>query len=63
VYLFKQGIQCLGTAQRNTLSNQRFTTGQDLKKKPHGFSQVYAANFDSVNVSAARLNGIHTYFM
>jgi hypothetical protein len=52
MYLFKQSIQCIGTAQRNTISNWRFTTGHNLKKQPHGFSQEYATNFHSVNVAA-----------
>jgi hypothetical protein len=37
VHLFKQSIRCTGTAWRNTFSNWRFPTGQDLKNKPHGF--------------------------
>jgi hypothetical protein len=28
-----------------------------LKKKPHGFSQEYATNFDSVDVSAVIFKG------
>jgi hypothetical protein len=49
------GIQCIGTVQQNILPNYKFSTEQDFKKKPRGFSQEYATKFDSVNVPAVIL--------
>lgn len=43
-------IDCIGTEQQNILTNCKFSTEQDFKKKPRGFSQEYGTKFDSVYV-------------
>jgi hypothetical protein len=37
------------------VSNWRYASGQNLKRT-HGFSQEYARNLDSVNLSAFKFN-------
>ncbi|GBM81934.1 Chimeric ERCC6-PGBD3 protein [Araneus ventricosus] len=51
VYLFQQGIQCVGTIQRNRIPNCKFRNDQELKKEPRGFSEEFSTNFESVDIS------------
>lgn len=51
-YLYKQGIPCIGTIQRNRIPNCKFPSDQDLKKKPRGFSEEYATHMDAVDIAA-----------
>ncbi|GBN35184.1 PiggyBac transposable element-derived protein 3 [Araneus ventricosus] len=51
VYLFQQGIQCVGTIQRNRIPNCKFRNDQELKKEPRGFSEEFFTNFESVGIS------------
>jgi hypothetical protein len=51
VYLFQQGILCVGTIQRNRITNCKFGNDQKLKKEPRGFSEEFCTNFESVDIS------------
>ncbi|GBN05381.1 PiggyBac transposable element-derived protein 1 [Araneus ventricosus] len=46
VYLFQQGIQSVGTIQRNRIPNCKFRNDQELKKEPLGFSEEFSTNFE-----------------
>ncbi|GBN01523.1 PiggyBac transposable element-derived protein 1 [Araneus ventricosus] len=51
VYLFQQGIQCVGTIQRNRITNCKFRNDQELKKEPSDFSEEFSTNFESMDIS------------
>ncbi|GBO31796.1 PiggyBac transposable element-derived protein 2, partial [Araneus ventricosus] len=46
-----QGIQCVGTIQRNRIPSCKFRNDQELKKEPRGFSEEFSTNFESVDIS------------
>lgn len=51
VYLSSQGIQCVGTIQRNRIPNCKFTNEKELKKETRGYSEEFITHVKSVNIS------------
>ena len=51
LFLAKNGIQCVGTVQRNRLPKCKFPADNEMEKEKRGFSQEYYANVDSVEIS------------
>lgn len=51
MYLFRQGIQCVGTIQRNRIPNCKFKDEKDLKKESRGYSEEFTTNLESVDIS------------
>ena len=51
VHLFNNGIQCVGTIQRNRIPNCKFRDEKELKKESRGYSEEYTTNIESVDIS------------
>lgn len=51
IFLAHNGIQCVGTVQRNRIPKCKFPTDDQMKKEKRGFSQEYCTNVDSVEIS------------
>ncbi|XP_049772936.1 piggyBac transposable element-derived protein 1-like [Schistocerca cancellata] len=52
VYLFKLGVQSVGTIQRNRIPNCKFQSEKELKKDARDYSEEYITTVDNVDISS-----------